>query len=310
MSSPDTFNTLQTLSNNIAETVEQVGGAIVAINSGSRMSSSGIHWQSGIIITSDEALHRYEEITATLSNGQTVPVNLIGRDPSTDVAVFKLPQTEIPVAKIGNAATLKVGHLVLGLARSNEGDIRAALGTVSVVSGAWRSMSGGNIDQFIRPDITLYRGFAGGSLVDAAGYVVGMNTSGRRGTALTIPASTINRVVNQLLAKGRMTRGYLGLGMQAVRLPSNLKTALNLTSASGAIVVNVEPNGPADNAGVLIGDVIITFDNSVVNDTGDILALLNSGDRVGKAVKLQIIRGGALVELEIVVAEKSVTSDQ
>jgi S1-C subfamily serine protease len=306
----DTSNILQTLSNNIAETVEQVGGAIVAINSGSRMSSSGIHWQNGIIITSDEALHRYEEITATLSNGQTLPINLIGHDPSTDVAVFKLLQTEIPAAKIGDAATLKVGHLVLGLARSNEGDLRAALGTVSVVSGAWRSMSGGNIDQFIRPDITLYRGFAGGPLVDAAGYIVGMNTSGRRGTALTIPASTINRVINQLLAKGRMTRGYLGLGMQAVRLPSNLKTALNLTSSSGAIAVNVEPNGPADNAGVLIGDVIITFDNSVVNDTGDILALLNSGDRVGKAVKLQIIRGGALIELEVVIAEKSVTSNQ
>ncbi|MUG96120.1 PDZ domain-containing protein [Scytonema sp. UIC 10036] len=309
MPSPDTSNTLLALSNNIAETVEQVGGAVVAINSGSRISSSGIHWHNGIIITSDEALQRYEEITATLSNGQTVPVNLVGHDPSTDVAVFKLQQTEIPVAKIDDATTLKVGHLVLGLARSYEGDIRAALGAVSVVSGAWRSMSGGNIDQFIRPDITLYRGFAGGPLVDAAGYVVGMNTSGRRGTALTIPASTINRVVNQLLAKGRMTRGYLGLGMQAVRLPNNLKASLNLTSASGAIVVNVEPNGPADNAGVLIGDVIITFDNSVVNDTGDVLALLNSGDRIGKTIKLQIIRGGALVELEIVVGEKSVTND-
>ncbi|KAF3889510.1 MULTISPECIES: S1C family serine protease [Nostocales] len=310
MPSPDTSNTLLALSNNIAETVEQVGGAIVAINSGSRISSSGIHWNNGIIITSDEALHRYEDITATLFNGQTVPLNLVGHDPSTDVAVFKLQSSEIPVAQIGDATALKVGHLVLGLARSNEGDIRAAIGAVSVVSGAWRSMSGGNIDQFIRPDITLYRGFAGGALVDAAGYIIGMNTSGRRGTALTIPASTVNRVVNQLLAKGRITRGYLGLGMQAVRLPNNLKTALNLTSASGAIAVNVEPNGPADNAGVLIGDVIITFDNSAVNDTGDILALLNSSDRVGKTVKLQIIRGGALVELEIVVGEKPVTGDQ
>ncbi|GAB1543116.1 trypsin-like peptidase domain-containing protein [Scytonema sp. NUACC21] len=301
-------NTLLALSNNLAEIVEQVGSTVVAVNSGSRISSSGIHWRNGIIVTSDESLHRYEEITVTLSNGSTVPVTLLGHDSSTDVAVFKLKlqQIEIPVAKIGDATTLKVGHLVLGLARSGEGDIRAAMGAVSVVSGAWRSMSGGNIDQFIRPDITLYRGFAGGPLVDAASYVVGMNTSGRRGTALTIPASTVNRVVDQLLAKGRMTRGYLGLGMQAVRLPNNLKTALNLTSASGVIVVNVEPNGPADNAGVLIGDVLVTFDGSVVNDTGDVLALLNSGDRVGKTVKAQIIRAGALVELAIAIGEKSV----
>lgn len=306
MSTFDMSSALLALSNNLAETVEQVGTAVVAVNAGTRISPSGIHWRNGIIVTSDEALPRYDDITVTLSNGRTVPVTLIGHDPSTDVAVFKLPQEDIPAAKIGDVKTLKVGHLVLGLARSSEGDIRAAMGAVSVVSGAWRSMSGGNIDQYIRPDITLYPGFAGGPLVDASGHVVGMNTSGRRGTALTIPASTVNRVVDQLLTKGRMTRGYLGLGMQPVRLPNNLKTALGLSSSGGAIVVNVEPNGPADHAGVLIGDVLVTVDGSIVNDTADVLALLNSGDRVGKTVKMQVIRAGALIELAIVVAEKPV----
>ncbi|WP_414582438.1 S1C family serine protease [Scytonema sp. PCC 10023] len=306
MSSPglDTSNALVALSNNLADTVEQVGGAVVAVNAGTRISPSGIHWRNGIIVTSDESLQRYDEITVTLSNGSTVPVTVIGHDSSTDVAVFKIENADIPVANIGDAKTLKVGHLVLGLGRSSEGDIRAAMGAVSVVSGAWRSMSGGNIDQFIRPDIRLYPGFAGGPLIDAAGSVVGMNTSGRRGTALTIPASTVNRVVDQLFAKGRIARGYLGLGMQPVRLPKNLKTSLNLTSAAGVIVVNVEPNGPADNAGVLIGDVLVTFDATPVNDTGDVLALLNSGDRVGKTVKVQLLRAGALVELAIVIGER------
>lgn len=308
MSSPglDTSNALVALSNNLADTVEQVGGAVVAVNAGTRISPSGIHWRHGIIVTSDESLQRSDEITVTLSNGSTVPVTVIGHDSSTDVAVFKIENADIPVANIGDAKTLKVGHLVLGLGRSSEGDIRAAIGAVSVVSGAWRSMSGGNIDQFIRPDITLYPGFAGGPLIDAAGSVVGMNTSGRRGTALTIPASTVNRVVAQLLAKGHIARGYLGLGMQPVRLPKNLKTALNLSSAGGVIVVNVEPNGPADNAGVLIGDVLVTFDNTPVNDTGDVLALLNSGDRVGKTIKVQLIRAGALLELAIFIGERPV----
>jgi S1-C subfamily serine protease len=305
MSSPSEMsNALLALSNNLAETVEQAGGAVVAVNSGRRFSPSGIHWRHGIIVTSDESLPRHEEITITLSNHRIVPVTLLGRDSSTDVAVFKLENPEIPVAKIGDATTLKVGHLVLGLARSSEAQIRAAMGAVSVVDGAWRSMSGGNIDQFIRPDITFYPGFAGGPLVDAAGYVVGMNTSGRRGSALTIPAATVNRVVNQLMSKGRIARGYLGLGMQPVRLPENLKISLNLTSTGGVIVVNVEQNGPADNAGVLIGDVLVTFDGTAVNDTGDVLGLLNSSDRVGKPVKVQIVRGGALVELDIVIGER------
>jgi S1-C subfamily serine protease len=300
------MSSLLDLSNNLADIVEQVGNSVVAVNGGTRISPSGIHWRDGIIVTSDESLQRYEEITVTTTENRTVTATLLGRDSSTDVAVFQLQNVEIPVAKIGDATTLKVGHLVLGLARSGEGDLKAAMGAVSVVSGAWRSMSGGNIDSFIRPDITFYAGFAGGPLVDAGGFVVGMNTSGRRGTALTIPASTVNRVVDQLVAKGRIPRGYLGLGMQPVRLPANLKSALNLTSAGGVIVVNVETNGPADKAGVLLGDVLVAFDGISISDTGDVLALLNNSDRVGKTVSVQLVRGGALVELAIAIGEKPI----
>ncbi|MDZ8052354.1 MAG: S1C family serine protease [Aulosira sp. ZfuVER01] len=298
------MSSLLELSNSLADTVEQAGSAVVAVNAGTRISSSGIHWRHGIVVTSDESLQRYDEITVTLSDGRSIAATHLGHDSSTDVAVFQLQDVETPVAKIGDATTLKIGHLVLGIARSKEGELRAALGAVSAIAGAWRSMSGGNIDQFIRPDITLYPGFAGGPLVDAAGYVVGMNTSGRRGTALTIPAATVNRVVDQLLAKGHIARGYLGVGMQPVRLPNNLIAALNLTSATGVIVVNVEPNGPADSAGVMLGDVLVAFDGTTVSDTGDVMALLNSSDRVGKTVPLQVIRGGVLVELAITVGER------
>lgn len=298
------MSSLLALSNSIADTVEQAGSSVVAVNAGTRISPSGIHWRQGIIVTSDESIQRYDEISITLGDGRTLPVKLVGYDSSTDIAVFQLENADIPVAKIGDATTIKVGHLVLGLARSSEGDLRAAMGAVSVVSGAWRSMSGGNIDQFIRPDISLYPGFAGGPLVDAAGNVVGMNTSGRRGTALTIPAATVDRVVNQLQSKGRIARGYLGVGMQPVRLPKNLKTALNLPATTGVIVVNVESSGPADNAGVLLGDVLVKFDNIAVSDTGDVLALLNNSDRIGKTVPVQIIRGGALIELAIAVGER------
>ncbi|MBU7585139.1 MAG: PDZ domain-containing protein [Nostoc sp. TH1S01] len=300
------MSSLLALSNSLADIVEQAGSAVVAVNAGKRICSSGIHWRNSIIVTSDESLGSYEEITVTFSDGHTVPVSFLGHDPSTDLAIFQLQNVSIPVAKIGDVTKLKVGHLVLGLARSSEGDIRAAMGAVSVVSGAWRSMSGGNIDQFIRPDITLYPGFAGGALVDAAGYVLGMNTAGRRGTALTIPASTIERVVNQLLTKGHIARGYLGVGMQPVRLPHNLKNSLNLPTTTGVIVVNVEASSPADQAGILLGDVLVTLDNVAVSDTGDVLALLNNSDRIGKLIKVQVVRGGALIELDILVGERPV----
>jgi len=298
------MSSLLALSNSLADTVEQAGSAVVAVNAGKRISPSGIHWRKDIIITSDESLGRYEEITITVSDGKTQPVSFLGHDPSTDIAVFQLQNYQLPVVQIGDATNLKVGHLVLGLARSSQGDLRAAMGAVSVVTGAWQSMSGGNIDQFIRPDITFYPGFAGGPLVDAAGYIVGMNTSGRRGTVLTIPAATIDRVVNQLLTKGHISRGYLGVGMQPVRLPSNLKTALNLATATGVIVVNVEPSAPADNAGLLLGDVLVTFDGVAVSDTNDVLALLNNSDRIGKLVNVQLVRGGALINLDILIGER------
>ncbi|PHJ67478.1 LuxR family transcriptional regulator [Nostoc linckia z18] len=298
------MSSLLALSNSLADTVEQAGSAVVAVNAGKRISPSGIHWRKGIIITSDESLGRYEEITITVSDGKTQPVSFLGHDPSTDIAVFQLQNYQLPVVQIGDATNLKVGHLVLGLARSSQGDLRAAMGAVSVVTGAWQSMSGGNIDQFIRPDITFYPGFAGGPLVDVAGYIVGMNTSGRRGTVLTIPAATIDRVVNQLLTKGHISRGYLGVGMQPVRLPSNLKTALNLATATGVIVVNVEPSAPADNAGLLLGDVLVTFDGVAVSDTNDVLALLNNSDRIGKLVNVQLVRGGALINLDILIGER------
>jgi S1-C subfamily serine protease len=300
------MSSLLSLSNSLADTVAQAGNAIVAINTGQRVSPSGIHWRNGIIVTSDESLQNYDDTTIVCANGQNVPATFLGHDITTDVAIFQLQQTDIPVATIGNTATLKVGHLVLGLARSREGDVRAAMGAVSVITGSWQSMSGGTIDRYIRPDITLYPGFAGGALVDAAGNIIGMNTAGRRGTALTIPAETIDRVVEQLITKGHIASGYLGVGMQAVRLPQNLQTALKLTAVTGVMVANVENDSPADRAGLLLGDVLVTLDGLGIGDPGDVRRILNQPNRIGKNVLIQTIRGGTLVELTVKIGERAI----
>jgi S1-C subfamily serine protease len=298
------MSSLLELSDSLADIVAQTGGAIVAIDTGKRVSPSGIHWREGLIITSDESLSSHEDLTIVSANG-TMSIVLLGRDPSTDIAVFTLADAQsLPVATVGDTASLKVGHLVLGLARSPEGDVRASMGAVSILGGSWQSMSGGTIDKYIRPDLTLYRGFAGGALVDAVGRIVGMNTMGKRGTTLTIPAETIDRVVSQLVAKGRIARGYLGVGMQPVRLSPQLSTALNLTAPTGVILINIEPQSPAEVGGLLLGDILISWDDTPLGDPSDVRVLLNRGDRVGEHVKIGAIRGGALVELSIEIGER------
>jgi S1-C subfamily serine protease len=310
-SSSERPSTLLAFSNGLADAVEQAGRAVVAVNARQRISSSGIHWRQGLVVTADHTVRRDEEITVTLPGAApesvgghyTVPATLVGRDASTDLALLKLQDIELPTADIGNTSSLKVGHLVLAVARLGESGLSASLGVISALGGAWQTWSGGQIDQFVRLDLTLYPGFSGGPLIDAQGHVVGINTSGPRSMVLAIPTATVDRVVDQLLERGHVARGYLGLGMQPVRLPDRLKSLLNLQVSSGVIVVTVEPDGPAEKAGVLIGDILIAIQDHPVSDTGDVQTLL-SPERAGKLLRVQIIRGGTLAELAITLGER------
>ncbi|WNN88656.1 S1C family serine protease [Gloeocapsopsis dulcis] len=292
-------------SNNLAAAVEQVASAVVAVNARQRIPSSGVHWHSGVVVTTDRALKREEEITVTLCDNRTVPATVAGRDSSTDLAVLKLPETNFPTAGIGDSKSLKVGHIVLAVGRSGENGISASMGVINAVGGAWRSWYDGQIDQFIRPDLTFYPGFSGGPLVDATGCVVGINTSGlSRRSNITLPITTVNRVVSQLLEKERITRGYLGLGMQPVHLPDNLQQTLNLQTNTGVIIVNVKPDGPGDRAGVMIGDILIALDGTPMRDSAQVLAMLEP-ERINQTLNAAMIRGGNLVQVAITVGDRS-----
>jgi S1-C subfamily serine protease len=292
------------LSNSLADAVERAGRSLVAVNARNHVPSTGIHWRQGAIVTADHTIDREEGITLTLPDGQTVPANLAGRDAGTDLAVLKLDRADLPTAEIADGDGLKVGHIVLAVARPGQAGLSASMGAISAVSGPWRTWSGGQIDQLVRPDLTLYPGFSGGPLVDAQGRVAGVNTSGlSRSMTLTIPASTVNRVVEQLLTRGRIARGYLGLGMQQVRLPDNLKNSLNLSSNAGLIVVSVEQGGPAEQAGVLVGDVVIALAEKPVATTDDVQGILGP-DWVGKSIPVRVVRGGSPTELQLTVGER------
>jgi S1-C subfamily serine protease len=288
--STEALGTLQSLSNDLAAIVENAGSVVVAVNGRPRTPSSGVQWKKGVVVTTDHTLRQDEEITVTTREGKTFNATLAGRDPGTDLAVLRAPALDLPEPQLAAPGSAKLGNLVLAIGRG----LSASLGVVSSASGAWRTWRGGLVDEFIRLDVSIYTGFSGGALADAGGLIAGINTSGlSRGGGITVPVSTVNRVMEQLLAKGRIARGYLGVGMQPVRLPES----------GGLMVLSLEPEGPAAKAGVLLGDILIGIEGDALNDTDDLQAALTP-DRIGKPVELRLVRGGVVQTLKVVVGER------
>jgi S1-C subfamily serine protease len=299
----ESANPLVTFSDHSARLVERIAGSVVAVHGGGRWSASGIHWRSGVIVTAEEALERDDNIEITLPGGRQVEASLVGRDPTTDVAVFRFPPDGLPTAPTADASP-RSGQVVLAVG-SHEGAPLAALGIVSLAGGAWQSRRGGTIDSLIRLDIALHRAGEGGALVDVQGQVIGMTVLGPRRRALAIPTSTINRTVDQLLAKGHVFRGYLGAGLQPVRLGHATADAQPAGSGRGVLVVSLDPAGPAARAGLLVGDIVVSWNAEQVDRVRDIMRLLGP-DSAGKAVDLGLMRGGVQMPLKVLIGERPV----
>jgi S1-C subfamily serine protease len=303
MSASSTDGLLAGLSNDLAAAVETVGRSVVAIHARRRIPASGVVWQPGVVVAAHHTIQRDDDITVTLHDGSTTSATLAGRDPSTDLAVLRLAEGAAAPAATPAAETPRVGQLALALGRPGT-SITASLGIVSAVGGEWRTWQGGTIDRFVRLDLAVYDGFSGGALVDATGRVAGINTSGlARAAALTVPATTVSRVAAQLLARGHVARGWLGIATQPVRLPAALQRSAGTESEVGLVVVNVEPDSPADRGGLLIGDILLALDDRAVSDPGDVLAALG-GDRIGQPIALTVARGGRAERLAVTVGER------
>jgi S1-C subfamily serine protease len=165
------------------------------------------------------------------------------------------------------------------------------------------------MDQYIRLDVTLFPGSSGGAVINTQGKVIGIATNGlSRIAGLAVPVSTVNRVVEQLLTKGHISRGYLGVGLQPIAIPETLAGRLKLTGAAGVIVLSVEPGGPAEKGGLFIGDILVALNGQPVHDTDDVQSVLEPGF-VGKAVAAKLIRAGALAEASITIGERPRRAD-
>jgi S1-C subfamily serine protease len=294
------MTTLLSLSNELAEAVERVACAVVTVNARPRLASTGVHWRPGIIVTADHTVRSDDDITIARADGRTVGASLVGRDPSTDLAVLRIGDTDLPTAALGEPGALQVGHIVLAVGHGP----RVSWGVVSALGGPWHSARGGAIDQFLRPDLTLYPGFSGGPLIDAQGRVVGVNTSGLlRQLELAIPSTTVGRVVDELVARGRVSRGFIGVGLQPVRLPEDVRRAFTAASETGLIVINVQPDGPAARSGLLLGDIVVTLDGAAV-DAPEVAQAVIGARTVGSTITAAILRAGAVAEVRITVGER------
>ncbi|HTD37905.1 MAG TPA: S1C family serine protease [Candidatus Limnocylindrales bacterium] len=280
---------LVALSNDVAATVERVAAGVVAVEARSRIGSSGFFIRPDLILTADHALES-DEVEIVRAGGETQHAAIAGRDPSTDLALLRV-ESGGAALEFAPREALRVGAIALAVARDDDGDVAASMGVISAVGGAWRTWHGGEIDAFVRPDLSMYPRFAGSPLVDVAGRVIGMNTGGlSRRQVLTVPAATVQRVVDTLQARGgRIPRGYLGVALQAVH--------------GGVIVLGVEPGGPADRGGVIVGDVITAIGGETVEDADDVHARLGSGT-VGNELRIDVRRGGAPKQLQVTVGER------
>ena len=298
---------LQDFSDALALTVERTGPAVVRVEARRRLPATGIVWSAaGVIVTAHHVVEQDDHVGIGLHDGRTLSARLLGRDPTTDVAVLQaqIGQGQLPltVPTWADPADLRVGHLALALGRPGQ-RVLATFGIISAMGESWRTPAGGEVDHYLQSDVVMLPGFSGGPLVDAAGHIIGMNTSAMlRGVSLTIPAPTLRRVVETILSHGHVRRGYLGVSAQAARLPALL--AQQLQQESGLLLGSVEADGPADKAGLFMGDTLISLDNQPVRHLDDLMALL-TGERVGRPLPARIVRGGQVQTLDVVIGERS-----
>ena len=293
------------LSNALAQVTERAASSVVAIHAEARGSSSGVVWGEGVIVTAEHALRRDEEIHVTLPDGRVVPANLAGRDPSTDLAVLKCAEAGNRFIERGEASTVKPGSITLVVGRTRASGPVAALGVVSLVVAERRTWTGSSLAPYIRLDVGLQPTAIGGAVVDAHGRVLGIASPRfARFGAIAIPAATVDRIAETLLKKGRIPRGYLGVALQSVRLPEQLRQSMQHKEKTAAIILEVEPDGPAHKAGIVIGDILISLAGHAISRPENVQSHLQS-ENIGKSLAAKILRGGAVRDVSIAVGDRA-----
>src|SRR2546422_1812143 len=293
------MGTLSDLSRDIADLVARLGPSVVRVDARRGRPATGIIWADNLVLTADHVLEQEDAIQLTGST-TTVKASIAGRDPGTDLALLRTEGLSGVPAPRGRSTEIRVGHVVIAIGQP--GELQVTVGIVSGLSGSFRSWRGGQVERLIQSTAELLPGFSGGPLVDADGRVIGINSwNFGRGVSRAVPVETANRVAESLNTHGRIRRAYLGLGAQPVRLSEKL--ANQLGQESGLLVVTVEPGGPAQKAGLLQGDTIVTVDSDPMRHLDELFGKLGALE-VGSAHRLGVVRAGERQDVPIPVGER------
>ncbi len=292
-------NMLPDLSDALADRAAAATALLASVRIGER-GLSGIAWRGDLVVTSDQALPDADAYTVERSGGRA-PATLVGRDPGTNVALLRVGEGSPAGSSSVPAGRARFGALALALGARRWAEPTMRLALLRTVGPAWRSMAGGEIDQLIRLDLRASRDEEGGPLIDARGALIGMATAGPRGRALVIPHATVERAVGRILTHGTVRGGWLGVGLQPVAVPAGLREAAG--QESGLMVVSLAPAGPAEQAGMLPGDILLTVDGEPALRLRAIRSRLGA-ERVGQAVDIRLMRAGAVQSLRLTVAAR------
>jgi len=294
---------LSSFSNELSNLVQRISPYVVAVHARRHFPSSGVHWGADLVVTADHTIAREEDIRVTLPDGKALGASLVGRDPGADLAVLKVPGLGSPAASFDQDKPV-LGEFALVVGRSPDSGPNASLGIVGAASGSWRTWRGGRLEQYIRLDAMLYPNSSGGAVVNSRGNLLGIATSAlSRVAGLAIPAADVARVTKELLEKGYIAQGYLGIGVYPLAIPENLKSKLALQNATGILILSVEKGGPAENAGVFLGDLLVSLNSTPIEKVEDLQSFCASGV-IGKSVNARFIRAGGLIEKSITAGER------
>ena len=295
-------NVLTELSDGLAAAVSTAANGVVRVEGRRRLPATGIVWSAdGIIATANHVVSERRASKVGLADGQLLDAKILGRDPSTDLALLKIEATGLEPVSLADGGMLKVGHFTLALGRPGK-TVQATLGIISALGQSWRTGAGGTIDRYLQTDVVMYPGFSGGPLITINGELIGINSSAlARGTSLTIPHATIRQVADNLLTHGKIKRGYLGIKTQPVRLPEKL--AEELEQETGLLIAGVESGSPAEQSGLFLGDTLVRFADQPIRHPDDLISLL-SGSAIEQKTPVVLVRSGQLQEQLVQVGER------
>jgi S1-C subfamily serine protease len=271
-----------------------------------RGSASGfIFTPDGFVITNSHVVHRAAAIDVTLSDGRRLAGELVGDDPETDLAVVRIEGSNLTPARLGDSKAVKPGQLVIAIGNPYGFQCTVTAGVVSALGRTLRAGSGRLIDDVIQTDAALNPGNSGGPLLTSRSEVIGVNTAvilPAQGLCFAIAINTAKFVAGRLMKEGRVTRSFIGVRGQNIPLHRRIVRFHGLARDGAILVISVEPNSPAERAGLRDGDVIVAFEDQPVSGIDDLHRHLTA-EKVGAGVTLTVLRGGSKTILDIVPVE-------